>query len=99
MNREGDIFNNNGRLKFGCGKFIQPSTEYTPGREKSIGANKNWVGIRYAEILLMHAEALTRGASSSAMTADAAVNAVRTRAKLSTLSGVTTEQVGNKLYP
>ena len=93
MNREGDIFNNNGRLKFGSGKFIQPSTEYTPGREKSIGANKNWVGIRYAEILLMHAEALTRGASSSAMTADAAVNAVRTRAKLSTLSGVTTEQV------
>lgn len=93
MNREGDIFNNNARLKFGSGKFIQPSTEYTVGREGDMGANKNWIGIRYAEILLMHAEALTRGATSSVMSADEAVNAVRSRAKLTALSGVTTQQV------
>lgn len=92
-NREGDVFNNNGRLKFGSGKFIQPSTEYTPGRGGSTGANKNWVGIRYAEILLVHAEALTRGATSSAKTALEAVNEVRARANMSDLSSVTTDDV------
>jgi hypothetical protein len=93
MNREGDIFNNNGRLKFGSGKFIQPSTEYTSGRNNSIGANKNWIGIRYAEILLIHAEALTRGASGSAISALEAINEVRSRANLTQLSSVTTEDV------
>jgi hypothetical protein len=49
--------------------------------------------IRYAEMLLMYAEALTRGASGSAMTADQAVNLVRARAGLNNLTGVTTQQV------
>lgn len=49
--------------------------------------------IRYGEILLMYAEALTRGATGNAMTADQAVNLVRERAGMSTLSGVTTEDV------
>lgn len=93
VNREGDIFNNNGRLKFGSGKYIQPSTEYTPGRNSSTGANKNWIGIRYAEILLVHAEALTRGATSSAMTALEAVNEVRERANMEALGSVTTDDV------
>jgi len=41
----------------------------------------------------MHAEALTRGASGSGLTADQAVNMVRDRAGLTPLSGVTTAQV------
>lgn len=49
--------------------------------------------IRYAEILLMYAEALTRGATSTGMTADQAVNMVRGRVNMSPLSGVTTQQV------
>ncbi len=93
MNREGDIFNNNARLKFGSGKYIQPSTELIPGRT-SPGSNKNLIVIRYAEILLTYAEALTRGASSNiSMTADEAVNLVRARAGLNNLSGVTTNNV------
>lgn len=92
-NREGDIFNNNARLNFGSGKFIQPSTELIPGRT-SPGSNKNLIVIRYAEILLTYAEALTRGANSTiSMTADDAVNLVRTRAGLDNLSGVSTEDV------
>jgi hypothetical protein len=92
-NRERDIFNNNARLNFGSAKFIQPSTELTPGRT-SQGSNKNLIVIRYAEVLLMYAEALTRGASSNiAMSATDAVNLVRLRADLSELDDVTTEDV------
>ncbi len=92
-NREGDVFNNTPRLKFGSGKFIQPSTELITGRTDP-GSNKNFIVIRYSEILLMYAEALTRGATSSiGMSADQAVNSVRGRAGLGTLSGVTTQQV------
>lgn len=92
-NREGDVFNNNARLNFASGKHLLPSTELIPGRS-SVGSNKNFIVIRYAEILLMYAEARTRGASSNiSMTADAAVNLVRARAGLGNLSGVTTQDV------
>ena len=46
----------------------------------------------------MHAEALTQGATGSGMTADQAVNAVRSRAGLGTISGVTTDQVMDEKY-
>jgi hypothetical protein len=92
-NREGDVFNDTPRLNFGSAKFIQPSTEYIPGRTAP-GSNKNFIVIRYAEILLMYAEALTRGASSNiSMSADQAVNLVRNRAGLNDLTGVNTQQV------
>lgn len=54
--------------------------------------------IRYAEILLMYAEALTRGASGSGMTADQAVNMVRSRAGLSPLSGVSSDDVMDEKF-
>lgn len=92
-NREGDIFNNNARINFLSGKFVQPSTELIPGRT-GFGSNKNLIVIRYAEMLLMYAEALTRGASGSAsLTADQAVNLVRARAGLSGLTNVSTQDV------
>ncbi|WP_303924578.1 RagB/SusD family nutrient uptake outer membrane protein [Draconibacterium sediminis] len=92
-NREGDIFNNNARMNFVSGKHSQPSTELVPGRT-SYGSNKNFIVIRYSEMLLMYAEAITRGASSSiSMSADDAVNMVRARAGLTNLSGVTTQDV------
>ncbi len=93
FNREGDEFINNARKKWGAGKWIQPSTELIDGRT-SPGSNKNMIVIRYAEMLLMYAEALTRGANGSAsIDADDAVNLVRDRAGLGDLTGVTTAQV------
>lgn len=92
-NREGDVFENTARLNFGSGKYIQPSTELIEGRT-GVGSNKNFIVIRYSEILLMYAEALTRGAGSNiSTTADEAVNLVRERAGLTGLAGVTTQQV------
>ncbi|MEZ4992366.1 MAG: RagB/SusD family nutrient uptake outer membrane protein [Saprospiraceae bacterium] len=95
--RSGDRFNDYARAMFASGKHYLPSDQITPGRT-AYGSNKNYICIRYAEILLMHAEALTRGATSSAMSADEAVNLVRTRANMPTLSGVTSQQVMDEKF-
>lgn len=95
--RSGDKINDYARAMFASGKHYLPSDQLTPGRT-GYGTNKNFICIRYAEILLMHAEALTNGASSSAMTADAAVNLVRTRAGLTALTNVTNAQVMDEKY-
>lgn len=93
----GDVIDDFSRALFSSGKHYLPSDQLTPGRT-DYGTNKNLIVIRYAEILLMHAEALTQGATSSAMTADAAVNLVRERAGLSSLSGVTNQQVMDEKF-
>jgi len=90
--RDGDIINDYARALFSSGKHYLPSNQLTPGRT-DYGTNKNITCIRYAEILLMHAEAITLGASADGMSADEAVNIVRNRAGLTSLSGVTTDQV------
>ncbi len=93
----GDIINNYTRALFASGKHYLPSVQLTPGRTE-YGNNNNFTVIRYAEILLMHAEALTMGANSSVMTADEAVNKVRNRAGLNPLSGVTHQQVMDEKF-
>lgn len=90
--RDGDRFNDFNRAMFSSGKHYLPSNQLTEGRTE-YGQSKNLICIRYAEILLMHAEALTLGATSSGLTADQAVNLVRDRSGLAPLSGVTHEQV------
>ena len=94
---DGDVFNNHPRYNFQSGKHYLPSVQMTPGRTR-FGENNNFTCIRYAEILLMHAEALTLGATSSAMSADEAVNTVRSRAGLNNLSGVTLDDVIDEKY-
>ncbi|MEZ4810662.1 MAG: RagB/SusD family nutrient uptake outer membrane protein [Allomuricauda sp.] len=90
--RDGDVFNDYARALFASGKHYLPSVQITAGRNNYAGG-KNLIVIRYAEILLMYAEALTRGANGSGMTADQAVNLIRNRAEMPTLSGVSTAQV------
>lgn len=90
--RDGDIINDYARALFASGKHYLPSNQLISGRT-SYGSNKNYSIIRYAEILLVYAEALTQGASPSGMTADQAINLVRQRAGMSTLSGITLDQV------
>ncbi|MEO0330138.1 MAG: RagB/SusD family nutrient uptake outer membrane protein [Bacteroidota bacterium] len=90
--QSGDMFNNHPRYNFLSGKFYLPSDQLTPGRT-TYGENNNFQVIRYSQILLMHAEALVNGATSSALTADEAVNVVRARVGLAPLSGVTLDDV------
>src|SRR5690606_20962032 len=95
--RDGDRFNDFNRAMFSSGKHYLPSNQLTPGRT-AYGSSKNMIAIRYAEILLMYAEALTRGATGGSMTADDAVNLVRARAGLPDLSGVTADQVMDEKF-
>lgn len=90
--RSGDVINDYSRALFASGKHYLPSDQLTPGRT-AYGTNKNYSLIRYAEILLMYAEAVVQGAPASAGSADEAVNLVRDRAGLNPLSGVTLQQV------
>lgn len=90
--RSGDVIKDYSRALFASGKHYLPSNQLTPGRT-SYGTNKNYTVIRYAEVLLMYAEALTRGATGTAGTAVEAVNKVRERANLNALSSVTNEDV------
>ncbi|SMD46159.1 SusD family protein [Aquiflexum balticum DSM 16537] len=94
---DGDRFNNHPRYNFLSGKHYLPSNQLIPGRF-SYGSNKNFTAIRYSEVLLMHAEALVNGASSSVLSADEAVNLVRSRVGLGQLSGVTLDDVLNEKY-
>lgn len=94
---DGDVFNNHPRYKFMSGKHYLPSNQLTPGRT-AYAENKNFICIRYAEVLLMHAEALVNGATSGAKTADAAVNEVRARVGLGALSGVDLQDVLDEKY-
>jgi len=93
----GDVFNDYARAMFASGKHYLPSNQLTTGRT-DYGTNKNFQCIRYAEILLMYAEALTQGATGTAGTADAAINLVRERAGLAPLSGVTNNQVMDEKF-
>lgn len=85
------------RAKFSSGKHYLPSTQLTPGRT-DYGTGNNFVCIRYAQILLVHAEAVVMGAVSAEMTATEAVNEVRDRADLAPLSAVTLDDVLDEKY-
>jgi hypothetical protein len=90
--RDGDVINDYPRALFASGKHYLPSNQLIPGRTE-YGSNKNYNVIRYAEILLVYAEALAQGATGTGMTIDQAVNQVRARANMAPLSGVTLDQV------
>jgi len=93
----GDIIENGPRANFFSGKYYLPTNQLTPGRT-AYGSNKNYQIIRYAEVLLMHAEALVQGATSTSISADDAVNLVRDRAGLVDLSNVTLDQVMDEKF-
>lgn len=95
--RDGDVIKDYARAKFASGKHYLPSNQITPGRT-GYGNNKNYTCIRYAEILLMHAEAILQGASSSAISADDALNLVRDRADMPDISGATLQDVVDEKF-
>jgi starch-binding outer membrane protein, SusD/RagB family len=95
--KSGDRFNDYARALFVSGKHYLPSDQLTPGRT-DYGTNKNLICIRYAEILLMYAEALTQNATGPVMTAAAAVNLVRSRAGLAPLASVNNANVMDEKY-
>lgn len=95
--RSGDVLLDFPRALFSAGKFIQPSDRNHTGRN-GISAGKNFICIRYAEILLMHAEALVQGGTGSSITALQAVNQVRSRAKMPDVTAVNMDVVADEKF-
>jgi hypothetical protein len=79
--------NSNGQTRF-MGKAYLPSNQMTPGRT-DYGSNNNVRMLRYADALLLNAEAKVRKGQNG----DAPFNLVHQRAKLSAVTGVTLQQV------
>ncbi len=95
--RDGDIINDYARALFASGKHYLPSNQLISGRT-AYGSNKNYMVIRYAEILLMYAEALTQGASGGSLTATQAINLVRERSGMTALSSVTLDDIVDEKF-
>lgn len=70
------------------GKAYTPSSQMTPGRN-DYGANNNVRILRYADVLLMNAEAKIRKGQNG----DASLNLVRERAGLKPIANATVDQV------
>ncbi len=93
----GDVINDYARAMFASGKHYLPSNQLNPG-STSYGRNKNFTCIRYAEVLLMYAEALANGASGPAGDAASALNVVRLRAGMPAISSPTLQDVMDEKY-
>lgn len=87
---DGDtISGNTAGKKYFNGKAYFPKSQMTPGRVDWYGANNNVRVLRYAEVLLMNAEARIRKGQNG----DAPLNLVRTRVGLPALTNATIAQL------
>jgi len=86
---DGDkIYGNPFGIKYFNGKAYMPANQMTEGRLE-YGANNNVRILRYADALLLNAEARVRKGQNG----DTPFNLVRTRANMSTITGVTLDQI------
>lgn len=86
---DGDrIYGNPFGIKYFNGKTYLPSNQMTEGRLE-YGANNNVRILRYADVLLLNAEARVR----KGMNGDAPFNLVRSRADMPPITGVTLDQI------
>jgi hypothetical protein len=87
---DGDrVSGNAARKKYFNGKAYFPISQMTPGRVDYYGANNNVHMYRYAEVLLMNAEAKIRKGQNG----DAQINEVRNRVGLAPLSNANLQQL------
>lgn len=86
---DGDkVYGNPFGIKYFNGKTYMPTSQMTEGRLE-YGANNNVRILRYADALLLNAEAKVRKGQNG----DAPFNLVRERANMSTISGVSLDQI------
>jgi hypothetical protein len=57
----------------------------------------NWLVLRYADVLLIYAEAVAAGGSATAGSAEAALNSVRSRAGIPTVSGLSSSALTDSI--
>lgn len=83
--------NNDPTSLAGVGAGVQ---EYIYNQPRAHGVNWRW--IRYADVLLMYAEAVVSGGKAGSTSAVEAFNKVRERANMSPVSGLTMETIKNE---
>jgi len=70
-------------------KYLDQSDFQNMHQRAWVRQSNDWIVVRYADVLLMYAEAVNEGgAPVAAMTAEQALNAVRTRAGIASVSGL-----------
>lgn len=83
--------NNNPQSITGVGAGVK---EYIYNQPRAHGVN--WRYIRYADVLLMYAEAVVCGGQQGSISASDAFNKVRERANMSTVGGLTLDMIKNE---
>ena len=72
-------------------KYLDETDAENMNTREWVRQANDWIVLRYADVLLMYAEAVNEGgAPVAAMTAEQALNAVRTRAGIGAVSGLST---------
>jgi hypothetical protein len=70
-------------------KYLDQSDFQNMHQRAWVRQSNDWIVLRYADVLLMYAEAVNEGGTPvAAMTAEQALNAVRTRAGIASVSGL-----------
>ena len=75
----------------------QSNTQNMNSRGWQAQAN-NWIVLRYADVLLMYAEAVNEGGTPTAGSAETALNLVRTRAGIPAVSGLSQSDFRNTVH-
>ncbi|MDE6480109.1 MAG: RagB/SusD family nutrient uptake outer membrane protein [Muribaculaceae bacterium] len=83
--------NNNPQSITGVGAGVK---EYIYNQPRAHGVN--WRYIRYADVLLMYAEAVVNGGQQGSISASDAFNQVRNRANMPTVGGLTLDMIKNE---
>lgn len=71
-------------------KYLDQASAQNTGARAWMQQSNNWIVLRYADVLLMYAEAVNEGGAASAGTAENALNLVRGRAGLAAVSALST---------
>lgn len=69
-------------------KYLDESDEQNMESRGWGAQSNNWVVLRYADVLLMYAEAVAEGGTATAGSAESRLNEVRTRAGIAAVSGL-----------
>jgi hypothetical protein len=70
-------------------KYLDETDAQNMSTRAWVAQSNNWIVLRYADVLLMYAEAVNEGGPATAGTAEAALNLVRARAGIASVSGLT----------
>lgn len=71
-------------------KYLDQTSAQNTGARAWVAQSNDWIVLRYADVLLMYAEAVNEGGAATAGSAQSALNLVRGRAGLAPVSGLST---------